>query len=109
MKGTCLVQCRKSMDMRYSRRDRPGPAGRQTCSWCRWLRQPAALAPLSIFPGCARPAGSMLSTVSRVLNLSQTSIANWMGHVDDSLLCSLTLLQDSLLCRVLTLLLVNVH
>ena len=56
MKGTCLVHCRKSMDMRYSRRDLPGPAGRQTCSWCKWLRQPDARAPRSIFPGCAKPA-----------------------------------------------------
>ena len=56
MKGTFLVHCRKSMDMRYSRRDRPGPAGRHTCSWCRWLRQPDARAPRSIFPGCASPA-----------------------------------------------------
>ena len=56
MKGTWRAQPRKSMDMRYSSRVLPGPAGRQTCSWCRCRRQDAARAPLSIFPGCAKPA-----------------------------------------------------
>ena len=56
MKGTYLVQARKSMDMRYSRRVRPGPAGKHTCSWCRCFLQLAALTPRSILPGCANPA-----------------------------------------------------
>ena len=62
MNGTCRVQPRKSMDMRYSSRVLPGPAGRQTCSWCRCERQEAALAPRSILPGCASPARHSLHT-----------------------------------------------
>ena len=67
------------MDMRYSSRVRPGPAGRHTCSWCRWFWQCAALTPRMILPGCAKPAPARKAQGAAIMSSQRAHVQSVQG------------------------------